>query len=239
MKILLYTICDFKPYAINCIELLLKSITFDIEYDFLIVSNKINNDTNYRVITESSIQSEYIGYVKYSPLIPNNYDYYVYLDADILYFDKISKLLSTNANFTIVKENCNIDKNDWYYFKYVDVQESQVLQNSHAVNAGSFCYTQNQIEHINQIYKLYVKHCKNNINHDVRLEQSIYNYIVNKVNNYDLKDCYDITDKVQLYAGTKPMCKNKTLHHFCGFTNEMYTKYITMKNFYDQYTTSK
>jgi hypothetical protein len=235
MKILLYTISDFKPYALECIELLLQSITFDISCDFCIVSNTKNTDTKHKIITDNSLESPYIGYIKYSPSLPNNYDYYLYLDSDILYFDKISKLLPINSDFMIVKENRKIGTDNWYYFQYVESKDSETLQNSQAVNAGSFCYTNNQIRFINEIYELYGKYYKNNIDHDVRLEQSIYNYIINKKNNYQLNHCHDITHIVELYAGVKPIDFNKKLYHFCGFTNEMFSKFHYMKEFYDKY----
>jgi hypothetical protein len=242
MKILLYTISDFKPFALECIELLLKSIIQDIDYDFIILSNSLPKIfTNFNVIIDDTKTSNYIGYLKYSPKIPKNYDYYIYLDSDILYFDKISKLLPINKNFTIVKENSRILKNDWYYFHYIDTQDDYVLQQSEAMNAGSFAFYKDKCSYISEIYELYKKftHINNTCHSNAKLEQSIYNYVINKMNNFDLSHCHDITDQTILFAANKKPEDNKKLYHFCGFTNEMESKYRKMKIFYDRYLNKK
>jgi len=237
MKILLYTISDFKPYSVECINLLLSSIEGDMHYDFAVISNnKSKIDTNLDIILDTDLNSRYVGYLKYSPKIPTTYDYYIYLDSDILYFDKISNLLPISKNFTIVQENNQINKNDWYYFKYLkDPEEDLILQNSKAVNAGSFAYSKNNLEAIKEIYYLYKTYYQNNMFHDVQLEQSIYNYIVNKTNNFDLSNCKDITDTTLLFASNKQPRSDKKLYHFCGFTNEMESKYRSMKKLYELY----
>jgi hypothetical protein len=240
MKIFLYTISDYKPYSIDCIDLLLSSIIFDIDYDFFIVSNNegISNNKYQTILDNNELSKEYIGYLKYSPLIPKNYDYYIYLDSDILYFDKLSNLFNMEYSFSIVKENPNtISDHDWYYFKYhtLDENNTQKLKNSYALNAGSFAIRGSEIFTIDQMYNLYKSHFNNDIGHDVRLEQSIYNYIIHSTSCYDLSKCYDITDTVKLFASNTQQASDKKLYHFCGFTNEMASKYKYMKEFYDKY----
>jgi hypothetical protein len=239
MKIFLYTISDYKPYSIDCINLLLSSIEFDIDYDFFIISNNENSvQHNYQtIIDKNELSKQYIGYLKYSPLIPKNYDYYVYLDSDILYFNQLSKIFNIEYNFSIVKENSNISDHDWYYFKYhsLNNEDTNKLKNSSALNAGSFAIKGSEISILDQIYNLYKITFNNDLAHDVRLEQSIYNYVLHNNNCYDLKKCYDITETVQLFASKTAQLPNKKLYHFCGFTNEMQSKYIHMKDFYDKY----
>lgn len=237
MKVLLYTISDFKPYSIECIDLLLRSIITDIYYDFAIISNQSTHiSTNHNIIVDNNINHSYI-YLKYSKQIPKNYDYYIYLDSDILYFDKISKLLPLYKQFTIVKENMKIEKNPWFYYPFnIDPIEDELIQNSEAINAGSFAYNNNQLSIIHTIYDMCIKHHNDDPLHNAKLEQSSFNYIVNKNNNFDLSNCYDITDATMLFASNKKPDTNKVLYHFCGFTGEMITKYVNMKKFYELYT---
>jgi hypothetical protein len=237
-KICLYTISDFKNKCIDCIELLLKSIKKDINYDFFIISNN-KQKSIYPVIVDTNNLSEYIGYLKYSSLIPKNYEYYIYLDSDILYFDSILSMIDYNKSFTVVKEPSLIDKNEWYYFQYLqDSKDQQILQNCQALNAGSFAFKRNMSNIIDTIYALYKKHNTNDIPHDVKLEQSIFNYVLYKQSDFTLENCKDITDIVQLFASDVEPSDNKKLYHFCGFSNEMASKYNRMKNFYDQYQKS-
>jgi len=88
------------------------------------------------------------------------------------------------------------------------------------------------------MYETYHSTKKNNIDHDVRLEQSIFNLFINLQSNYTLSNCYDITNIVELFASEKNPMSNKKLYHFCGFSNEMSSKFYYMKEFYDKYTQS-
>jgi hypothetical protein len=234
MKILLYTISDFKPFADQCINLMLSSINFDISCDFLVISDK--QYANYPIIVDNNLNSNYIGYLKYSLNLPSNYDYYIYLDSDILYFDKISKLINNNNLFSIVKEDYIINSHEWFYFKHIeDTIDQTKIQKCYALNAGSFCFHNSKLKNIHNIYYLYQKYFTQNIHENAKIEQSIFNYIIHKITNYSLKDCYDLTPSVELFASNKSIKPNKTLYHFCGFSNEMSNKYICMKDFYDKF----
>jgi hypothetical protein len=236
MKTFLYTISDFKENAIDCINLLLSSITFNIDVDFAIVSNKTPSQSiKYNIVFDDSIQSEYIGQLKYSKKIPQNYDYYIYLDSDILYFDQISKLIDTTKAFTIVRENYKIQKNPWHYFQYAPEKDKSDIINAEALNAGSFAFSASQYSAIEEMYDLCTKYYKNDIYHDVRLEQCIYNYVIHKATQFNLNHCHDITGSVELFASNKNKIPNKSLYHFCGFDNTMKSKITNMRTFYDKY----
>lgn len=237
MKIFLYTISNFAEQAINCIDLLFTSINFDISTDFSIISNQHYNSKYNIIIDETLPSNEYIGCLKYSSMIPDYYDYYIYLDSDILYFDKISKLIDYNKVFTITKEQHLINNSPWHLFPYVENQEEKILlQKCQALNAGSFGFHKSQLYILQKISDLYLKfYSKNNINYNAMLEQSIYNYIVYSSNNFKTDLLYDITDMVELFAASKSRIPNKTLYHFCYFTNEMSTKYKNMEKFYNEY----
>lgn len=236
MKICLYTISDFSKHAIDCIDLLISSINSknnNQSYDFYILTNNSNHKNNkYKTIIDSSINTNYIGYLKYSYSIPQGYDYYIYLDSDILFFDSLTSLICDNKDFSIVRENCIIDSNkEWFYFEHVPTHEQTLLKNSQALNAGSFAFSSDHKEKIFSIYDTYKKYFTMNILSNAKLEQSIYNFVLNKQSNYTLDNCYDITDTTLLFASKKQPSNDKKLYHFCGYTNEMTTKYISMRNF--------
>jgi hypothetical protein len=240
MKILLYTISDFKDKSVECIDLLLSSIIFDMPTDFLVITNDTKNScAKYPLLIDNSLENNYVGYLKYSYMIPEKYDYYIYLDSDILYFDKISKLINFNKHFTIVTENTLIGKNYWWYFDKVSENENVLLQNSIALNAGSFCFDNSKLLLIKYIQNTYSKYYTKDASHNAMLEQSIFNYTIHKNTNFVLDNTHDITDFVQLFAGNSQISHNKKLYHFCGFTNEMHSKYNQMKKLYDTYISSK
>jgi hypothetical protein len=238
MKVLLYTISDLKIDSIRCVDLLLSSIVYDIEYDFYIISNKpSSNRIAYNLIIDDVLPSNYIGYLKYSEKLPDNYDYYIYLDSDILYFDKLSKLIDGTKEFSVVAENYEVGNGEWFYFKYSNLDEQNTInfKKSKALNAGSFAFKRSSKNTMHLARSLYNTYHNNDIDHDVKLEQCIFNYIIHSNTNYILDNCFNITNTVELFASNKPPKENKKLYHFCGFTNEMGSKYRSMKEFYDKY----
>lgn len=236
MKVCIYTISDLKEYSIKCIDLLVSSLNTNIPYDFFVISNK-NEACKYSLIYDTNYFSDYVGYLKYSPLIPKNYQYYIYLDSDILYFDKISLLIPYNQKFSLVKEHCTISTNDWYYFdKVTDNTDRDLLQKCQAINAGSFAYSSDMLESLTKAYSMYSEHHNNDNLFNAKLEQQLYNYIVHKFFAFDVSQCKDITPITELFAQHKEPSDNKTLYHFCGFSGEMVSKYHFMRDFYDKYT---
>lgn len=237
MKILLYTISDFTAMSIECIELLLSSIVFDISVDFMIVSSAKTYHPNYSIIYTDQ-KSNYIGSLKYAPEIPDHYDYYLYLDSDILYFDKISHLINFDKKYTLVYEDSKINKNPWWYFRYSNT-DTTMLEQSQALNAGSFAFARSEYSILNDIYTTYYQYATNNISNNAKLEQSIFNYYIYKYLNFTTENIHDITNITQLFASDYPLQNNKTLYHFCGFTNTMISKYNNMKQKYDLYISQK
>lgn len=235
MKTCFYTVSDLKEFSIKCIDLLLDSIEADIEYDFYVVSNN-NASCKYNVIYDNNYLSEYVGYLKYSPLLSQNYSYYIYLDSDILFFNKLSKLIPQNKHMSIVKEGCLISNHDWYYFDTTHNNgDRENIQKSQAINAGSFAYSQDVLTVMSKIYDTYATHRTNNNSNNAKLEQQLYNFMVNKYFDFDIDQCYDITPITELFASDKEPIIGKTLYHFCGFSGEMVSKYNSMRTFYDKY----
>lgn len=240
MKILLYTISDFKPFSLECIDLLLSSITKDICYDFCIISNTAidNHSTKHNILIDSELKSNYIGYLKYSPKIPPDYDYYIYLDSDILYFDKLSKLIRLDKKYTLVYENEKINRNPWWYFHHSG-SDTTLLEKSQAINAGSFCFAKSEYPILKDIYNTYANHITDDVHSNAQLEQSIFNYYIYNYTNFETHYVYDISSFAQLFASNYPIQNDKKLYHFCGFTNEMASKYIRMKKFNESYIDRK
>jgi hypothetical protein len=243
MKILLYTVSDFSNHAKDCIDLLLQSI-HGTNYDFCVLTNKHDQDSNdYNIIYDAQYSCNYIGGLKYQTnLLSPSYDYYIYLDSDILYFDSLDKLIpSDHQYFSVVREtDYAVGDSEWFLFNQADKDDHTHLIYSQALNAGTFVYNQSEINTILSIYQKYIQYHTNRIEYDCKLEQSIYNYVINKrinFNNYELyKDLSNIT---QLFASNTNFRNEKTLYHFCGFSNEMTTKYRNMKDFYDKYQQQK
>lgn len=238
MKLLLYTISDFKPYAIECIELLLSSILKDVSHDFVIVADKPSpTPLVCDVIVDSEASSNYIGCLKYSPAIPRGYDYYVYLDSDILFFDSLSRLIDKDKRYSVVHENELIGKNPWWYFAHSGTDTTR-LQASRAINAGSFAFAESEYPILGDVWAAYHQHATANLMGNAQLEQSLLNYYLYQRTRFETDCLHDLTSRAQLHARNYPLQQQKTLYHFCGFTNEMKSKYQVMKAYYDACTNS-
>lgn len=228
MKTLLYTVSDFKNHAIDCIDLLINNIK-DSNFDFAIVSNQ-NIDCKYQIILDEK-KYEYIGFLKYSEKIPNGYDQYIYLDSDILYFGHSHELFDSSKDFSIVKEKLLMNT-EWFKYPYVNCSEYLKNANSNlGLNAGTFAYK--NITFLKEVRDLYSPYITQNIHLDARLEQSSYNFALSNIVEFDFSKCYDLTDKTILFADQHPFYQDRTIYHFCGFSNEMQSKFFKMKNFYD------
>jgi lipopolysaccharide biosynthesis glycosyltransferase len=228
MKTFLYTVSDFKNGALECIDLLIDNLK-DRDFDFAIISNK-NTDCKYDVIIDSK-DYQYIGFLKYSEKIPEGYDQYIYLDSDILYFGEIKDLFNESKEFSIVKEKL-LMSNEWFKYPYNNSFDYINEANSNlGLNAGTFCYK--NISFLNSVRELYTPFISQDIHLDARLEQSSYNLALSKSVDFDFSKCHDLTDKTVLFADQYPFSKEKTIYHFCGFSNEMNSKFFKMKNFYD------
>jgi hypothetical protein len=241
MKICLYTITNFVHNAINCIDLLLQSINKKYPYDFYIITNTNINSNQYNILYDNKNITNYVGYLKYSNVIPQNYDYYIYLDSDILFFDSLDTLVSIDKPVSLVKEPYMIKNHEWFYFQYIEnLNDKLLISQSNALNAGSFAFRKDQFHIIYDIYTTYCKYsnkCHSTIE-QAKLEQSIFNFHIHKAFDFSIDGCYDITRLVQLFASESQPSIDKKLYHFCGYTNEMMSKYQRMKNFYNEYQKS-
>jgi hypothetical protein len=225
MKILLYTVSDFKSGSIDCIDMMLSKIK-DKNFDFLIISNR-EEACKYSTIVDKSF-GEYAGFLKYSSSIPRNYDQYVYLDSDILYLGHLHDLFNDSL-ISITKENLPMNQ-EWFKYPFDNSEEylSKIYQMK-GVNAGSFCFK--DIGFIDLVRSFFISHITNDVMFNAMLEQSSFNYALCKYLNFDFTNIFDFTEQTQLFAHQHPFSDNKKLYHFCGFDNSMNGKIKKMIQF--------
>jgi len=229
MRTLLYTVSDFKHNALDCIEMMLQNIK-DSDFDFAIVSNK-EVDCRHKIILDKKPYN-YIGFLKYSECLPKDYDRYIYLDSDILYFGCISNLFVENKEFSIVKEKLQMS-NEWFKYPYLNTPDYlNKVHNTLGLNAGTFSFT--SVKFLENTRELFEPFISQEIHQDARLEQSSFNLALSREVNFDFSKCHDLTETVVLFADQSSYQSDKTLYHFCGFSNEMQSKLFKMKNFYDK-----
>lgn len=228
-KILIYTVSDFKPYSLDCIKLMLSTFE-DKNFDFKIITNNIKYKNYEDIIFDDSAYS-YIGFLKYSKNISDEYDQYVYLDSDILYFGNTNQLFS-DKEYSCVIENLPMI-NEWFLYKNHDKEYLEKIQNLNGFNAGTFSFK--NISFLSKIREAFEPYITQNVHADARLEQSSFNFILSNEINFDINNINDLSQTTQLFADINPYNTTKKLYHFCGFSNEMGSKFFKMKSFYDQY----
>lgn len=229
MKILLYTISDFKEDAIECIDMMKKHIIGSV-YDFFIISNK-HIRCKYDIIVDDSC-SNYIGFLKYSNKLPDGYDQYIYLDSDIICFDKIDRLFSPDTPFSIVKET-KLMSEEWFFYRHsTDNRYIDISKKICGLNAGSFAFK--NVDFLAKVRSLFEPYKSNDVYLDARLEQSSFNFAILNQVDFDLDKCLDLTPHTMLFVDDRPFEEKINIYHFCGFVNEMKSKLNRMKNFYDR-----
>lgn len=229
MKILVYTVSDFKANALDCIKLMLSSFN-KINFDFKIITNNIAYK-EYEDVIYDEFQSEYVGFLKYSKNIPSGYDRYIYLDSDILYFGNVEDLFS-DKNYSCVIEKLPMN-HEWFLYKNHEEKYLKSIEKLNGFNAGSFSFK--NINFLSQIREAFEPYVTQNVHADARLEQSSFNFVLSKEINFNIDNINNLTEITQLFADTANYSDQKKLYHFCGFSNEMSSKFFKMKKFYDNY----
>jgi hypothetical protein len=189
------------------------------------VSNKRLENCPFNVIIDP-IERAYVGFLKYSPRVPSGYDRYLYLDSDILFFDKVNSFFLEKP-FSVVLESLPMS-NEWFnYFR-----SGEDFSQYSGINAGSFGFY--DYSFLARVRKLFEPFVSGDVHRDARLEQSSFNYAVLKTIGGDFSLLEDFSPQSLLFAQSdSPL--NKKLYHFCGFSNEMSSKYYKMKQIYDKY----
>lgn len=235
-KVFIYTVSDFKPGSIECIEMLFSSLLKE-ENDnielYIIANNEPYKeiDKRIKVIQDNNENADkFIGFLKFSDKIPHGYDYYIYLDSDILYYGNSSDLYDNNCDFTIVREDWVKMTHPWHFYQKSTYEESEKMNNLNGINSGTFGYK--NISFVEKVRKLYESDITSDVMSNIKLEQSSFNYAICKELDFNIDNrVFDLTSKALLFATGKQFNKEKTIYHFNGFTNTMSGKANTMKSF--------
>lgn len=234
-NILVYTVSDFKSGSIECIEMLFDNLLKEDNIDLAIICNnepykEINQ--KIKIIHDNGDDAKrFVGFLKFSEKIPHGYDYYIYLDSDILFFGKSSDLYDFNFDFSIVREHWVPMTHEWHCYKYRTEEEYDKMSQLNGMNSGTFAFKNRNF--INNIKELYQRHVTNDVMDNIMLEQSSFNYAICKQLDFRLEKTLDLTDKTTLFAQDKDFDNEKIIYHFNGFSNQMSPKCAMMKNFYE------
>jgi len=214
MRILLYTVSDFSPYAEKCIKLLFGNIIPESNVDFCVITNGTPpSKFEYNTI-KVDLDVNFTGILKFYPCLPK-YDAYVFLDTDILYFERTSKLINDQNDYTIVRDNDRMIIDQWCSYHITD--KSILNKDICGLNSGTFAFVDTKfLEDITEIIQRYYS-SNNTPRVNAKYEQSAYNIFMGEKCGYDWKKYYDITDSVKLFATHDTLLQeNINLYHFCG-----------------------
>lgn len=232
--ILYYTISNLTDDANLCSELLLQSL-----------HNKIPN-LNFKIIVPSSSDQNFCKHKKLSNyIIPINlneysnqhlfglkfhrnifelpYDYFVYLDSDILYF--LNNLpIDFNKNY-FCYDRATINNK---FFSAVWPPDFKIDISSKGINAGFFMLNK---ETGFKLYDFMIDNFYSRRRIKIWYEQSMFNLFIYKNLTSNDVNWFDFSNNIILFADhNTPFIDNK-LYHFCGQLCQMNSKYHRMKNF--------
>lgn len=242
MKTLVYT-CNDLRHSLPCVDLLYSSLlenNSSDSFDFVVLCNsKDHLRTDYKVLYDESYPPQYLGFLKYSSSIPTNYDFYVYLDSDILFYSRLNEILpSTEKTLCVASEgNAFMIDSDWHSHGYND-KLLLLGQPKPCINAGQFSFRgscnltslvrnnmETTLKSITSYQNLPSHYC-------AMYEQSSFNYtLISMWDNIDL-------NKIGSRLSVRPeqeLQSGKSIFHFTGFHDGMITKNNRMKNFIQQH----
>jgi len=226
VRVLVYTATDFNAESHKCIDLLAANMTLPDGVDFCVMSNKPGPEGfNHQVIVDPK-DYVYGGFLKYSKLIPKGYDYYLFLDPDIICFGNPLDLIDPSKDFITICEQKESMSSPWFNYRRAPALDRLKFVMLKGINAGTFGFK--HIEFTDSIRSLFEPHIQDRIVEDAILEQTSYNYGMCLATDFDLSKSHDITSKAQLFAGYTPFDLSKQLFHFCGFDKTMVDKYGEM-----------
>jgi len=232
MKYLVYTVSDFSDGAEECISILYNSIlkrNNKSNFDFVVVTNK-SRQSKFNLVIDDSVESNYIGWLKYTNKLPEGYDGYLYLDSDIIFYEKIKNMFGSHQ-ISVIYENSPMSCS-WFMFDMATDEEKQKMMNIKGCNAGTFSFTDKIIlEKINNLCKL-INFKNLNILDQAKAEQSCFNYFIFSLHQQQIS-LNNITSFIQLHV-VEEKEKNKSIFHFCGFDGGMVDKHKKMKKFIER-----
>lgn len=229
MKILVYTCSDFSPYAKECIDLLYASIYNKNKFDFAVVTNNLNAPKTFNIIYDDS-KINFVVDLRYSSKLPKDYDRYIYLDSDILFYGDVELLYDSSKEHSIVTEPTSM-AGEWYSYPFSDSLHKEKESKLEALNSGTFSFTDTSF--LSEVREFLSKDTKSSPSESAKFEQACYNYAMCKKLNYDFSKAHKLNDFVQLFAQYNPVSINKKLYHFNGFSGNMVEKYRLMVHYFN------
>ncbi len=229
-KKLVYTISDLRESSIKCVDLLYQSLKKENkDFDFFVVTSSdfTNLDKPYKFLYEY-LDSSYVGWLKYTPNLPEGYDAYIYFDSDILCYESLDNLIG-DSDFSLVCEKLTMSSR-WFSYPFASEDEKNDFKTIKGINAGTYVFKNLEfIDKVRENYKFYNK----NLDHkkQAMFEQSCFNYALYeyvKTNSF-----YDISKYVKLFAKNEVL--DETIYHFCGYEGFMDNKLQRMIQFDNLY----
>ena len=227
-KTLVYTVSDFSPYAEECINMLVDNMEMNENMDFCVIANKSPSSSFKHNVIQTKLNSNYIGCLKYFPKLPD-YEQYVYVDSDILFFGSPLKLISDTTNFSVVFEKEGKLRDEWHSFH---IPNKQTIPDTYGLNAGTFVFKDKRFlaEMVNLLEVHYNPYYDPHTN--AKLEQSIFNFLIGEKCNFNWTELTDITDITKIHVPDDfKYNPNTQIYHFCGWAGNMHVKYKRMINF--------
>jgi len=210
--------------------MLFENMRLDSDTDFKILGTRHPGGKFKHEVIIAPLPKGYPGHLKSSELVPAGYDYYVYLDSDVLCFGNPGDLIDPAKDFSIVHdERPMLDR--WFAYEKAPREDKVKMQSLMGINAGTFCFRDlGFLETIrNLLYPLGAN--VSSLQGWMMLEQSSFNYALAKAVDFDLARCHDLTPVTQLQAQVRPYVQSKYLYHFTGAPNTMAGKAYVMGEF--------
>lgn len=242
MKTLVYT-CNDLRHSTPCVDLLYSSLMEHNEkgsFDFAVLCDDRNHErVDYEVLYDYSYPPQFTGSLRYSSLIPKGYDYYLYLDSDILFYDKIENVLPVDGKcVNAVWEGQDLMyKSCWHNHGF----EEKITPSDHdkpCINSGQFSFT-GQCDLLSQVrdnmmsLPIFADKDHNYPVHECAMyEQSSFNYTL--LGMWNDVDFHRMTNRVSLRPESETNFR-KTVFHFNGFHEGMTRKHHRMCSFAQHY----
>lgn len=229
VKVLVYTATDFNEDSHQCIDLLVENMTIQSNVDFCVMSDREGPEGFKHKVISGGENYMYGGFLKYSRNIPKDYDYYVFLDPDIIYLGDPTELIDESKDMSLVMEWQHTMMDKWFYYPHAHKDHLPVIKQFHAINAGTFCFKDPMFpDKVRSIFEPYIS---GHLINDAILEQASFNYATCLALDFDFRKAKELSSMVQLFAGCNPYLWDRKLFHFCGFRKDMVTKYEDMQKF--------
>jgi len=233
MNTLVYTCNDLSKNSpsLGCLELLYQSLLTKnntTEFEFLVLTNNKNAEQiSHTVVYDDEFGEVFPGYLKFTRKLPSGYDRYLYLDSDILFYEKIENVMPSDSPICVMKESeCPMFDSDWHRYHQLDENTLRSHANKWCVNSGQFSFKRES--NLTESVRRYLFVNRDLVySHDhAKNEQSSFNRYLLDV--WDAVDFSKFGDRVTL---TPEIETTKSIFHFAGFSSGMQSKLHRMNNF--------